>query len=124
MENERHMQFLMGLNQTYVAVRVSILMMSLLTDTRKAFSMTLQCEWQLDVTSCYEETNCKFQVIAVNQSGKTFKGSSTLGTSFSRTGGASRKTFKCKLNGFPVDYKLHGKNIRSKNRRIAANIPP
>ncbi|XP_022870437.1 uncharacterized protein LOC111389724 [Olea europaea var. sylvestris] len=51
MEKERLMQFLMGLNETYAAVRGSILMMSSLLDTRKAFSITLQHERQLDVAS-------------------------------------------------------------------------
>ncbi|XP_022891973.1 uncharacterized protein LOC111406837 [Olea europaea var. sylvestris] len=117
MENERLMQFLMGLNETYATIRGTILMISPLPDTRKAFSITLQHEWQLDIASCHEGTNGNFQAMAVNQSGKPFKGSSSREITSSRTGEASRKTSKCTYFG----HKFHGKNIQSKNKRATAN---
>ncbi|CAA3022790.1 uncharacterized protein LOC111406837 [Olea europaea subsp. europaea] len=134
MEKEILMQFLLGLNETYAAVRGIILMMSPLSDTRKAFSITLQHERQLDVASHHEGTNGNFQAMAVNQSGKPFKGSSSREITF-RTGGASRKTSKCTycdqeghmveycyyLNGFPVGHKFDGKNIQPKNMRATTN---
>ncbi|XP_022852181.1 uncharacterized protein LOC111373833 [Olea europaea var. sylvestris] len=66
MEKEILMQFLLGLNETYAAVRGIILMMSPLPDTRKAFSITLQHERQLDVASHHEGTYGNFQAMAVN----------------------------------------------------------
>lgn len=50
-ENERVMQFLMGLNEFYAIVWGSILMMSPLLNTRKAHASVHQQDRQVDVAS-------------------------------------------------------------------------
>ncbi|KAL3515853.1 hypothetical protein ACH5RR_022755 [Cinchona calisaya] len=53
-ENERVMQFLMGLNESYATIRRSILMMRPFLDTRKAHALVLQQERQTDVAAKHD----------------------------------------------------------------------
>ncbi|KAK9077344.1 hypothetical protein SSX86_005681 [Deinandra increscens subsp. villosa] len=50
-EEDRLMQFLMGLNESYKAIRSNILMMSPLPTVRKAYSLIIQEETQRQMTS-------------------------------------------------------------------------
>ena len=50
-ESDRVMQFLMGLNESYATIRESILMMSLLLDTRKTHALVLQHERQTEIAA-------------------------------------------------------------------------
>ncbi|WJZ85554.1 hypothetical protein VitviT2T_005081 [Vitis vinifera] len=50
-EEDRLMQFLMGLNESYKAVRSNILMMSPLPNVRQAYSLIIQEEMQRQVSS-------------------------------------------------------------------------
>ncbi|KAH7577028.1 hypothetical protein JRO89_XS01G0195000 [Xanthoceras sorbifolium] len=50
-ENERVMQFLMGLNESFATLRGSILIMSPLLDSRKVHALVLQQERQTDVVA-------------------------------------------------------------------------
>ena len=49
-EKERVMQFLMGLNDSYAAIRGQILLMQPLPDTRRVYSLVLQQEKQVEVS--------------------------------------------------------------------------
>ncbi|WJZ95113.1 hypothetical protein VitviT2T_013904 [Vitis vinifera] len=49
-EKERVMQFLMGLNDSYAAIREQILLMQPLPDTRRVYSLVLQQEKQVEVS--------------------------------------------------------------------------
>ena len=54
------MQFLMGLNDSFAAVRRSILMMNPLPDTRKNHALVLQQERQADVAVKREAAMANF----------------------------------------------------------------
>jgi hypothetical protein len=60
-EEDRLMQFLMGLNDTYSTVRTNILMMSPLPNVRQAYSLVIQDETQRQMTS---ETTENFSIAA------------------------------------------------------------
>jgi len=60
-EEDRLMQFLMGLNDTYSTVRTNILMMSPLPNVRQAYSLVIQDETQRHMTS---ETTENFSIAA------------------------------------------------------------
>lgn len=63
-EEDRMMQFLMGLNDTYSSVRSNILMISPLPKVRQAYSLVIQDEMQREVTS---ETTENFSIVAAVQ---------------------------------------------------------
>ncbi|PNX84751.1 hypothetical protein L195_g040814, partial [Trifolium pratense] len=75
-EEDRLMQFLMGLNDTYSTVRTNILMMSPLPNVRQAYSLVIQDETQRQMSS---ETTENFSIAAAanshsnNFSNKHFK---------------------------------------------------
>jgi ribosomal protein L21 len=75
-EEDRLMQFLMGLNESYSTVRNNILMMSPLPNVRQAYSLVIQEETQRQMTS---ETTENFSIAAAihshsnNSSNKFFK---------------------------------------------------
>jgi hypothetical protein len=75
-EEDRLMQFLMGLNESYSTVRSNILMMSPLPNVRQAYSLVIQEETQRQMTS---ETTENFSIAAAihshsnNSSNKFFK---------------------------------------------------
>ena len=49
-EKEKVMRFLMGLNDSYVAIRGQILLMQPLPNTRRVYSLILQQEKQVEVS--------------------------------------------------------------------------
>jgi len=132
------MQFLMGLNKPYSTVRGSILMMLPILDTRRVHDLILQHKQQMymanrQIGSHAMQTGCY----------TTTKG----GTSFSNSVAAKppgdgddkhdfywRRSLKCSycdedthiikscyyLNDFHMGHKLHGKNMKPKNKRPAA----
>ncbi|KAL5763422.1 hypothetical protein ACOSP7_019686 [Xanthoceras sorbifolium] len=63
-EEDRMMQFLMGLNDTYNVVRSNILMITPLPNVRQAYSLVNQEEMQRQVTS---ETTENFSIVAAIQ---------------------------------------------------------
>lgn len=68
MEEDRLMQFLMGLNDVFKAARSNILMMNLLPNVRQAYSLVIQEEMQRQVSS---DTPENFSIAAAVQ-GKSF----------------------------------------------------
>ena len=64
-EEDRMMQFLMGLNDTFSVVRSNILMMSPLPNVRQAYSLVIQDEIQRKMTS---EATKNFSIAAAFQS--------------------------------------------------------
>ncbi|KAL6311111.1 hypothetical protein AAG906_025863 [Vitis piasezkii] len=63
-EEDRLMQFLMGLNESYKAVRSNILMMSPLPNVRQAYSLIVQEEMQRQVSS---EPTENFSIAAIRE---------------------------------------------------------
>ncbi|XP_020415631.1 uncharacterized protein LOC109948111 [Prunus persica] len=137
-EKERVMQFLMGLNEPYSTVRGSILMMSPIPDTRRVHGLILQHERQLDVANRQTGSHAMQIIRSANTKGGTNPGNSAAAAKPSGAGDGKyssnfRKSLKCSycdgdthtidtcffLNGFPVGHKLHGKNVKPKNKRAA-----
>jgi len=129
------MQFLMGLNEAYSIVRGSILMMSSIPDTRRVHGLIIQHERQMDVV------NRQIGPHAMQTSRYT-RGGTRLGNQMAiRSPGAGhaegkhgsylKKFLDCSycdgdthkvkncyyINGFLVGHKLHGKNVKPKNKR-------
>lgn len=127
-ENERVMQFLMGLNDSYSTIRGSILMMSPLPDTRKTHALVLQQERQVDVAA-KREINTVHHAMQSTQVAQVNRPPTAFGNGF------SKRQFKCSycdgdnhnidrcfyLHGFPMGHKLHGKNVKPKGKRPAAH---
>ncbi|KAB2626912.1 hypothetical protein D8674_020530 [Pyrus ussuriensis x Pyrus communis] len=127
-EKERVMQFLMGLNESYATVQGSILMMSPLPDTRRVHGLILQHERQMDVAS-RRNMGTSSHAMQVQRTYASSSSNSKTSNTF------SRKSLKCTycdgdghlvdrcyyIIGFPEGHKWHGKNVKPKNKRGAAN---
>ncbi|KAL5758614.1 hypothetical protein ACOSP7_021225 [Xanthoceras sorbifolium] len=124
-ENDKVMQFLMGLNEPYYQVRGAILMMNPLPDTRKTHGMILQHERQMEVAvrrkipsiSHAMQTTCKITPVAANTSSSYRK---DLRCTYCEQEG--HLVDRCYyLIEFPVGHKWHGKNVRPRNKKPAAH---
>ncbi|KAK3028814.1 hypothetical protein RJ639_038641 [Escallonia herrerae] len=73
-EEDRLMQFLMGLHDTYNVVRTNILMMSPLPNVRQAYSLVIQEETQRQMTP--ESTKIFFIAAAIQRRGNNFSNKS------------------------------------------------
>ncbi|XP_075475807.1 uncharacterized protein LOC142512623 [Primulina tabacum] len=119
-EKEKVMQFLMGLNDSYAAIRGQILLMQPLPDTRRVYSLILQQEKQVEVSlNC---GNMNHHAMIVGQNSKTTqahqeqKQKAQLHCSYcNRDNHSIEKCFY--LHGFPVGHKFHGKNMKPFNQR-------
>ncbi|XP_073302898.1 uncharacterized protein [Primulina huaijiensis] len=119
-EKEKVMQFLMGLNDSYAAIRGQILLMQPLPDTRRVYSLILQQEKQVQVS--LNRGNMNHHAMIVGQNSKTTqahqeqKQRAQLHCSYcNRDNHSIEKCFY--LHGFPVGHKFHGKNIKPFNQR-------
>ncbi|CAL2258509.1 unnamed protein product [Prunus armeniaca] len=137
-EKEKVMQFLMGLNEPYSTVHGSLLMMSPIPDTRCVHGLILQHERQMDVANCQIGSHAMQTGRYTTTKGNTSSGNLAVakppGAGDGKHDFYSRRSLKCSycdgdthtvencyyLNGFPVCHKLHGKNIKPKNKRHAA----
>ncbi|KAI5330645.1 hypothetical protein L3X38_030043 [Prunus dulcis] len=137
-EKERVMQFLMGLNEPYSTVRGSILMMSPIPDTRRVHGLILQHERQMDAANRQIGSHAMQTGRYTTTKGRTSSGNSAAvkppSAGDGRHDSYSKRSLKCSycdgdthtvdncyyLNGFPVGHKLHGKNVKPKNKRPAA----
>ncbi|RVW99200.1 Retrovirus-related Pol polyprotein from transposon RE1 [Vitis vinifera] len=90
-EKERVMQFLMGLNDSYAAIRGQILLMQPLPDTRRVYSLVLQQEKQVQKQKT--PLHCSYCDRDYHSIEKCYY-----------------------LHGFPIGHKLHGKNVKSPNQ--------
>ncbi|KAK3210923.1 hypothetical protein Dsin_015629 [Dipteronia sinensis] len=93
-ENERVMQFSIGLNESYATVPESILMMNPLPDTRKAHALVLQQERNVDVAS-KRETNSGHLAKKAAHSQQTTQASPTTRSFITQENRTSKKTLKC-----------------------------
>ncbi|RVW36087.1 hypothetical protein CK203_079613 [Vitis vinifera] len=119
-EKERVMQFLMGLNDSYVAIRGQILLMQPLPDTRRVYSLVLQQEKQVEVSLSYGNKN--LYAILADRDNKAIsahqvqKQKTPLHCSYcDRDYHSIEKCYY--LHGFPIGHKLHGKNMKPPNQR-------
>ena len=114
------MQFLMGLNDSYVAIRGQILLMQPLPDTRRVYSLVLQQEKQVEVSLSYGNKN--LYAILADRDNKAIsahqvqKQKTPLHCSYcDRDYHSIEKCYY--LHGFPIGHKLHGKNMKPPNQR-------
>ena len=117
-EKERVMQFLMGLNDSYAAVHSQILLMQPLPDTRRVYSLVLQQEKQVEVSLNRGNMNHNAMLADQNtkktQANQVQKQKAPLHCSYcDRDYHSIEKCYY--LHGFPVGYKLHGKNVKPPN---------
>ncbi|KAM2220643.1 hypothetical protein ACFX1S_019828 [Malus domestica] len=115
-EKERVMQFLMGLNESYVAVRGQILLMQPLPDTRKAYSLVLQQEKQVEVSLTRHNNNLHAMNVTSNREPAAQRGNSSLKCSYCDQ--KYHTVDRCfYLYGFPPGHKYHGKKVTPPNRK-------
>ncbi|RVW84809.1 Retrovirus-related Pol polyprotein from transposon RE1 [Vitis vinifera] len=119
-EKERVMQFLMGLNDSYAAIRGQILLMHPLPDTRRVYSLVLQQEKQVEVSLNNGNKN-HYAMLADRDNKATSahqvqKQKTPLHCSYcDRDYHSIEKCYY--LHGFPIGHKLHGKNVKPPNQR-------
>ncbi|XP_070679241.1 uncharacterized protein [Malus domestica] len=127
-EKERVMQFLMGLNDSYSTVRGSVMLMSPLPDTRRVHGLILQHERQIAVVNRRDMGTNSHAMQVQQASASQLNNNKHFNTS-------SRKSLKCTycdgdghlvdrcyyIIGFPIGHKWHGRNMKLKNKRTAAN---
>ncbi|RVX05001.1 hypothetical protein CK203_019174 [Vitis vinifera] len=119
-EKERVMQFLMGLNDSYAAIRGQILLMQPLPDTRRVYSLVLQQEKQVEVSLNNGNKN-HYAMLADRDNKATSahqvqKQKTPLHCSYcDRDYHSIEKCYY--LHGFPIGHKLHGKNMKPPNQR-------
>ncbi|CAL2256844.1 unnamed protein product [Prunus armeniaca] len=90
----------MGMNEPYSTVRGSILMMSLIPDTRRVHGLILQHKRQLDVANRQTESHAMQIIRSTNTKGGTNPGNSAAATKSSGAGDEKhssnfRKSLKC-----------------------------
>jgi len=127
-EKERVMQFLMGLNESYSAIRGSILMMSPLPDTRRVHGLILQHERQMDVANRRDmgTTPHAMQVqrnpMPPSFNRKPFYTPSRKPLKCTHCDGEGHLVDRCYyIIGFPEGHKWHGKHVKPKNKRFTIN---
>jgi hypothetical protein len=130
-KRRRLMQFLMGLNESYSAIRGQILLMNPLPDVAKAYSSIVQEEKQRSLGAARETTENSAMVVQraepVAMAIRHGQGSSS-----SRSNSSNRKPLHCsycdrdhhvretcwKLNGYPPEHLKHASN-KSNHRSIS-----
>ncbi|KAM2583718.1 hypothetical protein TB2_044793 [Malus domestica] len=129
-QQEQVIQFLMGLDDSYSAVRGQILLMQPLPNIRKVYSLTLQEEKQREVAEGGESNTTHAMHVSKttwNRSRKPNNGGKTnTGKDFHCTycdGNTHTVDYCFYLHGFPPGHKFHGKDVKplNKTRRAAAN---
>ena len=118
--NERVMQFLMGLNDSYAAIRGQILLMQPIPDTRRVYSLVLQQEKQVEVSlnrdNLIHHAMLADQNNLMVQAHHVQKKKNTLHCSYcDRDYHSVEKCYY--LHGFPMGHKFHGKNVKPPNQR-------
>nr|XP_028943579.1 uncharacterized protein LOC114819382 [Malus domestica] len=120
-DKEKVMQFLMGLNDNYSAIRGQILLMQPLPDTRRVYSLVLQQEKQVEVSHNRDSISHHAMHAAnngelTNQAHQAQKRRTPLHCSYCDQDRHSIETCYY-LNGFPPGHKFHGKNVKPPNQR-------
>ncbi|KAM0995580.1 hypothetical protein ACFX2C_005696 [Malus domestica] len=118
-EKEKVMQFLMGLNESYAAVRGQILLMQPLPDTRKAYSLVLQQEKQVEVSLTRNSNNLHAMNVTSHREPAAQRGNSFLKCSYCDQ--KYHTVDRCfYLYGFPPGHKYHGKRVTPPNKKKPA----
>ena len=118
-EKERVMQFLMGLNESYAAVRGQILLMQPLPDTRKAYSLVLQQEKQVEVSLTRHNNSLHAMHLTSHRESAAQRGNSSIKCSYCDK--KYHTVDRCfYLNGFPPGHKYHGKKMIPPNKKKPA----
>ncbi|KAM2555190.1 hypothetical protein TB2_019236 [Malus domestica] len=118
-EKEKVMQFLMGLNESYAAVRGQILLMQPLPDTRKAYSLVLQQEKQVEVSLTRNSNNLHAMNVTSHREPAAQRGNSFLKCSYCDQ--KYHTVDRCLyLYGFPPGHKYHGKRVTPPNKKKPA----
>ncbi|KAM1845503.1 hypothetical protein ACFX13_019801 [Malus domestica] len=116
-EKERVMQFLMGLNDSYSAIRGQILLMQPLPDTRRVYSLILQQEKQVEVSLNRENLN-HHAMLATHASDTGNQANQVQKKKCSYCDQGGHVVERCfYLYGFPPGHKFHGKNVKPPNQR-------
>ncbi|KAL8108328.1 hypothetical protein AgCh_024692 [Apium graveolens] len=126
-QDQRVIQFLMGLNETYAIMRGSILMSSPLPNISQVYSLLLQEESQREIHS-----NGQFVVdsASLHVNASKFQNASSFSSSQKKVNFDSKKSLHCnyckkpghtidkcyKIHGFPPDFKF------TKTKRLAAQV--
>ncbi|XP_035829956.1 uncharacterized protein LOC110864935 [Helianthus annuus] len=118
-EDQRLMQFLMGLNSCYDTVRGNILMMQPLPTINQAYALVIQDEKQREIhaVSMFPSESASMNVnshIPSNQYGRNDNKKSVICSNCKKNGHHASKCYR--LIGFPKDFKF------TKSRRGAANM--
>ena len=114
------MSFLMGLNETYVAIRGQILIMDPMPPLSKVFSLILQDEKQRKVGAAKKmqlDTAATLASALVAKNVKNFKKGRPQCTHCGAMGHVVDKCYK--LHGYPPSYKF-----KSTKGQVAATLPP
>ena len=117
------MSFLMGLNETYTAIRGQILLMNLIPPLSKVFSLLLQDEKQRKVSAgkkVLTDTTAALAAFRPKSSGnvKNFSKSRTGRPQCTHCGAMGHVVDKCyKLHGYPPRYKF-----KNKSQTFASNL--
>ena len=117
------MSFLMGLNETYIAIRGQILLMDPIPPLSKVFSLLLQDEKQRKVNAgkkAYTETAAALAALGpkYGDNVKNFNKSRTGRPQCTHCGAMGHVVDKCyKLHGYPPGYKF-----KIKSQTFASNL--
>ena len=109
------MQFLMGLNDSFAAIRGTILMMNPLPDTRKTHAFVLQQERQADVAVKKEAVMANFQKTAIPSNRAPETRQRPKCSHCGRVGHSIERCFF--LHGFPPDSGSSGKSAPNKDKK-------
>lgn len=117
-QDQRVIQFLMGLNDSYAMMRGSILMKSPLPSISQVYCLLLQEESQREIHASGHFMSDSAS-LNVNSSSK-FNNASIQGTNYSKKSGFDYKKSSlhcnyCKKTGHTIDkcYKIHGSQLTS-----------
>ncbi|XP_076910198.1 uncharacterized protein LOC143567756 [Bidens hawaiensis] len=117
-EDQRLVQFLMGLNPCYESVRGNILMMQHLPSINQAYALLIQDEKQREIHSSvmFPSNSASMNVNSQAQSNQygRYDKKSDICSNFKRTGHHASKCYR--LIGFPKDFKF------TKSKRGSANM--
>ncbi|KAM1553294.1 hypothetical protein ACFX14_006272 [Malus domestica] len=113
------MQFLMGLNESYAAVRGQILLIQPLPDTQKAYFLVLQQENQVEVSLTRNNNNLHAMNVTSNMEPAAQRGNPSLKCSYYDK--KYHTVDRCfYLYGFPLGHKYHGKKVIPHNKKKPA----